>query len=350
MKVAIIIPSIAQLGPVKVIESLVNALSGIDNLRINVFYLDRVVDPNIKMMVPIARLNRNFFPFGDFDIIHTNGIRPDLFAFINRKKIKYHISTLHNFVFEDLMYTYNRFISFLFGSIWLLIWRKADTLVCVSGEMKKYYERWYVSSKLQVIHNGIPDPDNFLKTDQDVIDIINGFKSKGFRVLGSISILTKRKGIDQILNLIESEKGFGYIIIGNGKEISNLKKLAERLKIADRCCFCGFRSNAVSYIRFFDYFIMPSRSEGFGLALIEAVQQKVPVVCSDISVFRELFTKDEVTFFELENVNSLSAALKEAIKNGTEKVKLAFTRYQLNYTNKIMANSYLELYQSCLSS
>lgn len=340
----------AQLGPVKVIVSLVNALSGIDNLKINVFYLDTVVDPAIKMMVPVAQLDRKYFPFGDFDIVHTNGIRPDFFAFINRKKIRHHISTLHNFVFEDLRYTYNRFLSIFFGSIWLTIWRKADKLVCVSGDMKEYYKKWFASSKLEVIHNGIPDTDNSIKPDEDVIQVIKGFKSKGLKVIGSICTLTRRKGIDQVLKLIETEKGVALIIIGHGKEFTNLKNLAEELKISDRCDFCGYRSNAVSYIRYFDCFIMPSRSEGFGLTLIEAVQQKVPVVCSDIGVFKELFTKDEVTFFRLENIGSLSNALKEAIKNGTEKVQSAFARYQLNYTNKIMANSYLELYQSCLSS
>jgi L-malate glycosyltransferase len=350
MKVAIIIPALVQVGPVKLMETLVNSLNGIENLWINVFYLDKAIDPHLKIMAPVEKLNRKTFRFGDYDIIHTNGIRPDLFAFINRKKIKYHISTLHNFVFEDLRHTYNRFFSFLFGNIWLTIWRKTDKLVCVSDEMKEYYAKWFAISKLDVIHNGIPDTDNSLKPDEDVIQVINGFKSKGFKVIGSIGILTKRKGIDQILKLVKVERGVALIIIGDGKEITKLKNLAEKLKISDRCFFCGFRTNAVSYIRYFDSFIMASRSEGFGLALIEAVQQKVPIVCSDISVFRELFTRSEVTFFKLEDVNSLSLALKEAINNGTGKVHSAFSRYQLNYKSKIMAYRYLELYQSCLSA
>ena len=77
---------------------------------------------------------------------------------------------------------------------------------------------------------------------------------------------------------------------------------------------------------------MPSRSEGFGLALIEAVQQKIPVICSDIDVFKELFTDDEVTFFKLEDHGSLSEAVKTAIETGLKKTENAYERYPKNYT------------------
>ena len=87
MRVAIIISRIEQLGPVKVIQALVNSFSKYQKLQIKVFYLDKTVDPSIKMIVPVERLNFRTFPFDDYDIIHTNGIRPDLFAFVNRNKI-----------------------------------------------------------------------------------------------------------------------------------------------------------------------------------------------------------------------------------------------------------------------
>lgn len=345
MRVAIIIPRLEELGPVKSIQSLVNSLCGIEKLQIKVFYLDKPIDPRIKMMVPVERLDPGNFRFGDYDIIHTNGIRPDLFAFINRKKIKYHISTIRNFVFDDLSFTYNRLVSFIFGNVWLILWRRADKLVCVSEAMKSYYEKWFSSSNLEVIYNGISETDNSLMADDDIIQIIEGFRSKGLKVIGCAGILTKRKGIDQILNVLAEEKEFSLVIIGKGKKLLSLQRLAKKLKISDRCWFSGFRSNAVNYFRYFDFFAMPSRSEGFGRALIEAVQQKVPVICSDLSVFKELFNSDEVTFFKLEELNSLTEALKVAMETGDTKAELAYSRYQNNYTDRIMAKHYLELYQ-----
>ena len=347
MKVAIIIPRLTQLGPIKVVETLVNSLFGNEIITVKVFYLDRIVDPQIKMKVPVERLNLKTFCFRDYDIIHTNGIRPDLIASINRKKIKYHISTIHNLVFEDFRYTYNPLISLMLGYIWLFLWRGTNKLVCISDTMKKYYGKWYTLSKLEVIYNGIPNPDKSITPDSEVIMVINDFRSQGLKVIGCAGILTKRKGVDQVLKLMSIQKELALIIIGCGMEVANLKNLVKKLKITERCYFCGFKSDAVGYLKYLDYFIMPSRSEGFGLTLIEAVQQKVPVICSDISVFKELFTKDEVTFFKLENINSLSLALKEAIETASIKINLAFRRYEKCYTDQIMAGNYYRLYQSC---
>ena len=346
MRVAIIIPRLEELGPVKSIQALVNSLCEIEKLQIKVFYIDKSVDPRIKMMVPVERLDPGKFRFGDYDIINTNGIRPDLFAFINRKKIKYHISTIRNFVFDDLTFTYNRLVSLIFGNVWLILWRRADKLVCVSKAMKSYYEKWFSSSKLEVIYNGISETDNSLMPDDDIIQIIGGFRSQGLKVIGCAGILTKRKGIDQILNVLAEEKEFSLVIIGKGKKLLSLQHLAKKLKISDRCLFSGFRSNAVNYFRYFDFFAMPSRSEGFGRALIEAVQQKVPVVCSDIEVFKELFNGDEAIFFKLDDKASLASALRQAEENGKSKVEMAYSRYKNEYSDMIVAKKYYELYQS----
>jgi glycosyltransferase involved in cell wall biosynthesis len=348
MNVAIILPRIAQLGPVMVIQNLVNSLIKYDDLNIRVFYLDKKVDPEVKMDVKPEKLIWNRFRFSDFDIIHTNGIRPDLFAYLNRRKIKYHISTIHSFVFTDLKFSYNRFVSSVFGNVWLLLWKRSDKLVCVSNALKKEYCKYLPESKIRVIYNGIAESSETGNTDKDIIRQIESFRSRGLKVIGCSCILTRIKGIDQVLSMIATEKDFAVIIIGNGKDYTKLVSLSMELNISGRVMFCGFRRNAVRYFRYFDCFLMPSRSEGFGLALIEAVQQKVPVVCSDVEVFHELFNNDEVTFFELENINSLCNALRTAIQTRRKKTVLAFSKYSNKYTEYLMAEGYYKLYKSIL--
>lgn len=348
IRVAIIVPALRQLGPVKVMEAMVNALSAVPDLFFKVFYMDKTVDPRVKFSAPVERLNRSHFRFSEFDIIHTNGIRPDLFAWFNRRKIKYHISTIHNFVFEDLSFTYHKLISFIFGNIWLLLWKRSDKLVGISESMKRYYVNWFDASKMEVVYNGIPETDILVKPDSDVIQLINEFREKGLKVICCAGILTRRKGIDQLLWLLAEAKENALVIIGDGKEVGSLKRLSQKLGISDRCHFCGFRNDAIKYFKYFDIFIMPSRSEGFGLTLIEAVQQKVPVICSDLEVFKELFNKDEVTFFKLDDIGSLSEAMKESEVNGKMKTDLAYKRYLSNYTADIMAKKYFDFYQSVL--
>lgn len=346
MKVAIIIPRIVQLGPIKVIEALVNTLVKEKDIHIEVYYLNKDVDNQINMKVPTKKFSLRNFCFSEFDIIHTTGIRPDLLAFLYRRRIKYHISTIHNFVFTDLAFTYNRFISLIFGYIWLIIWKRADKLVCVSATMKVYYEKWFCPSKLEVIHNGISLNQNYLMPDRDIVNEIENFRSRGLKIIGTASILTKRKGIEQVLNLISMKPEYAFVVIGDGKEYKKLVRIAKQLKISDRCLFCGFRSQAKKYFSLFDIFVSPSRSEGFGLALVEAVQQMVPVICSDLKVFKELFNSNEITFFKLDDKLSLIQALKTSEKNGKEKCKSAIESAKNKYSPELMAENYYKLYRS----
>lgn len=346
MKVAIIIPRLERLGPVLLIQTLVNSLVNFKDLKIVVYYLDKRADQSIEMSVPILRYSSGSSIFREYDIIHTNGFRPDLIAFLNRHKIKYHLSTIHNFVFDDLKYTYNRLVSFIFGRIWLNIWRRADKLVCPSESMRKYYLRWFKDSNLDRIYNGMVETGNSSPMDIDLIRKIDEFHTRKLKVCGIVGVLTNIKGIDQVLRSLTNLEDYALIIIGSGREQVTLQNLARKLKIEYRCHFGGFRKDARIYLRHFDYFIMPSRSEGFGLALMEAVLLKVPVICSDIAVFSELFNNDEVTFFKLEDTDSLSEAMKISEDFGKQKTELAYKRFLNNYTAEIMANAYYKLYQS----
>lgn len=345
-RVAIIIPRLALLGPVIVMQNLVNEIYNDRNLSLKLFYIDRKIDPGMDIGIQVERLNWTKFSYEDFDIIHTSGLRPDLFAFLYRKKIKYYISTIHNYVFDDLKYEYGPVISKIFGNIWIWLWKRADRLVCVSDALRQYYSRWFMQAKMTVIHNGIRHPDISSVSDFSIGNIVEKFHKKGLKVIGFVGMLNRRKGLDQLLHLISYEQRFALIIIGDGKRRTELEKLSKNLRVTDRLYFCGFKRNVTDYFPFFDMFIMPSRSEGFGLALIEAVQHKVPVICSDLAVFTELFNCNEITFYERESIISLRSALITLCKEGEFKIEPAYQKFEKNYKSSIMSQKYLELYNS----
>ena len=82
-------------------------------------------------------------------------------------------------------------------------------------------------------------------------------------------------------------------------------------------------------------YVFPSIDEGFGIPLVEALKLKVPVICSDIPIFREI-ADDSVLYFEKHNEMNLFERMKELIKNkelsnklvskGIERVK-KYNRY-----------------------
>lgn len=346
MRVAIIVPALTHSGPVLVMKFLSDELLKYDKFIIRVFYIDKKVDPDLQINVPVERLYPEKFPFGDYDILHTNGLRPDLFAFLNRKKIKYHISTIHNFVFHDLSFRYPMILSWLLANLWLNLWKRADKLICVSAAMKDFYLTWVPEKKLAVIYNGIPEPKIESQSENNITQMIDHYHSRGLTVIGVACNLNKGKGIDILLKQMAIANDFALVIIGDGPELLNLKEMARKLNLDDRCYFSGFIKFAVNYLKYLDFCVVPSRSEGFCLSLVEAVQQKIPVICSDIPVFRELFNDKEITFFESESINSLTKALQTAKKTGKSKIDLAYNKYKDNYTCQLMVEKYMELYQN----
>jgi glycosyltransferase involved in cell wall biosynthesis len=68
------------------------------------------------------------------------------------------------------------------------------------------------------------------------------------------------------------------MVIGDGPLRGELESLAESLGI--RVEFLGHRSDAINIVRTLDVFVLASTRESFGLTLIEALSQEVPVVAS----------------------------------------------------------------------
>lgn len=71
-------------------------------------------------------------------------------------------------------------------------------------------------------------------------------------------------------------------IIGAGREHEHLVREIERLGLGHRIHLLGFRENALRYVRAFDIWTMPSLAEGLGLALLEGMSGRLPVVASNV--------------------------------------------------------------------
>jgi glycosyltransferase involved in cell wall biosynthesis len=91
--------------------------------------------------------------------------------------------------------------------------------------------------------------------------------------------------------------------------------------------------------------------EAMSMMLLEAVSVKVPVICSDIKENRDLFTDDEVLFFQSENVIDLSEKIEWALKNLPKmriKAALAYNKLSRDYTWELVSKQYSKLYNQML--
>jgi len=211
-----------------------------------------------------------------FDIVHSNG-SPDGWGLtaairgMNPRPIV--LRTRHNFKRIRLHYL-NRWF---YG-------QASDHVVAVSTGIKEHCLNSGLCSedKVTVIHPAL-DTTAFRA---GVIPRMRLREELGLSddslVIGTNARLEVQKGIDFLLETFRDvqaqEPRAELVIAGHGKQRLILEAQARELGIADKVKFCGFRSDIPVVLAGLDLFVLPSRTEGFGVALVEAMAMKLPVI------------------------------------------------------------------------
>lgn len=192
------------------------------------------------------------------------------------------------------------------------IYRKAAVCIGASLAIKGYFKD--VGAKnIEVIPNGI-DLARFEGLDRQ--------RSRQKLRLGdefvvmTVARLESVKGIDLLIEAMGKgglpEVNCRLVIIGDGSERKNLEDLAKRLNLKGRVRFLGQISNEEipEYLVAADCFVLPSREEGFGIALLEARAAGLPVIATKVGGILDII-KDEKTGILIESRDS--QAISEAI-------------------------------------
>ena len=343
MKIAFIIPSLINEGPVIVTKDIIEGLIDKVNL-IDVYYFDK---ENIELLFPCNTYRISFFQkidFNKYDVVHTHMLRPDLYIWYHRKKTDkcQFVSTLHQFIYQNLKNTYNRFIALIFEKVWINALKKQDEIVYLTHIMEYTYKN-RIKKTSKVIYNGRSFSEEIINAPVEEHSKLLAIK-KQFKIIGIHCIVTKIKGVHQTILALKHLPDYFFIIVGDGIELENLKSLAKRENVYDRCWFLGYKKNAISYLKYFDVYAATSYSEGFSLSLIEAGQCKLPTVCSNIAIFKEQYNQEEVVFYELDNIASLSEAITKAFNNKQQYAENIYKRAINDYSIENMSNQYLKLY------
>lgn len=346
MKIAFLLPSLANKGPIIFCRDLVEILLEMDNtVKVDVFYFD----PIIQVAFPCPTKQITFFTkidFDQYDIVHSNMLRPDLYLAWHRKQIKgVALSTLHCYNKVDLGLTYNPLIADLGSRLWLYALSRLNHVVVLNKDMQQYYAKSL--KKNTVIINGRRIRPAVIETEE--AERIKAY-FKGKVVFGVISLMIKRKGIDQLIHAIVANKDWALLLVGDGPEKPNLEALVKKLGIEHRCLFLGFRDEAHKFYQLMDVAVLPSHSEGTPLTLIEASYYGKASVCSNIGPLKAVFTEEETSFFELNNIASLEQALQESIIKRAVLETNTKRKYEREFTLEQMGQSYMELYRKLLDT
>lgn len=165
------------------------------------------------------------------------------------------------------------------------------------------------ADKVEVVYNGIdsgpqPDPDNHIES-----------KDKIVLFLGRI---TMQKGPEYFVSaakrVLEKVSNVKFIVAGSGDMARRMIEQAAEMGIGHKVLFTGFlRGKDVARVfRMADCYVMPSVSEPFGIAPLEAMSHDVPVIISKQSGVSEVLAHAlKVDFWDIDEMaNKIVAVLK----------------------------------------
>lgn len=344
MKIAMILPSLANKGPVIVAKDLCEQFirKGHD---CKVYYLDDNVQ--LQMPCPVERISFwQSIDFTQWDVIHSHMFRPDGYVWYHLRmrhiptSVKL-VTTLHQpITFVALRLNYNYLRSFITHLLWARFITAFDNVVMLNDFTAKSMNRQFPRLNLSVVHNGRDIATGHISTD---ISQITDLKNK-YRIIGTCSNITRRKGLSQMVKALQFLPDYAFVAVGDGEQLQELQQLAARLGVQDRCVWLGYRANATDYLSLFDLFVMCTYSEGFPLALIEAAAYGLPTVLSDIPILKSIISEPDVSFYHLDNISDLVSKIEHVYRHRTEYGRNIRQRYEQEMTASVMSENYLKIY------
>lgn len=253
------------------------------------------------------------------DVVHLNSSKAGFLGaraarFVGIKKI---IFTAHGWAFTEPRNFVSRKI---------LEWMQKKTalwatqIIAVSEFIKTQTTKWKLpEGRIQVIRHGIREQFFLSKEDarNALIKISPSLAASSNDMwVGTIAELHKNKGIDIGIEGWKraSLPNAQWIILGGGEEKENLVKLASDCKTAH---LLGFMPNASQYLKAFDLFLLPSRTEALGYVILEAGMAGVPVLTSGVGGIPEAVGPEypAMGYFKSEDSDSLAKMLNLILRD-----------------------------------
>lgn len=166
---------------------------------------------------------------------------------------------------------------------------QSNAVTAVSDALKKdTYKHFDIKKDIHVIPNFI-DLERFKKQKKDHFKM--AICPENEKLIVHTSNFRKVKRVDdvvRIFNNIRKKMPAKLLLVGDGPERNNIEALCRQLGTCDDIRFLGKLEAVEEVLSVADLFIMPSESESFGLAALEAMACEVPVVSSNVGGLPEL--------------------------------------------------------------
>ena len=231
---------------------------------------------------------------------------------------------------------------------------KSDIVTCVSKSLKEdTLDQFDIKKNIEVIPNFI-DINKYI-LQQDLCLHENPVQSKEF-IISHVSNFRSVKNIANVIKIfynIQKELEAKLLMIGEGPDKSLAEDLCNELGISHLVDFLGNTNQVEKNLCHSDLFLLPSSAESFGLAALEAMASKVPVISSNTGGLPEININGETGYVEnFEDVDQMSKKAisilsdRKNLENFKNKAFLKAMEYDINNIVPL----YEKTYQKALDS
>jgi L-malate glycosyltransferase len=186
---------------------------------------------------------------------------------------------------------------------------KSDGVTAVSESLKRdTCAQFNVHNEIKVIYNFI-DFDRFKKINKDHFKKI--IAPNGEKILIHTSNFRKVKRVEDVVMLfaqVFKKIPSKLLLVGDGPERQNIEDLCRQLGLSQEVRFLGKQDAVEELLAIADLFVIPSESESFGLAALEAMACEVPVLSSNVGGLPEVNIHGVTGFLsDVGDVDSMAA-------------------------------------------
>lgn len=224
---------------------------------------------------------------------------------------------------------------------------KAEKILVLTKGWKEIWEEIVNADKIEVIPNGTKVENNFTKkylfgNKLNLLFLGNISDFKGvYDLIDAIKILKKNEKIDFILR------------IAGGGEIEKCREYIKQRDLNDNIKILGWieGEEKEKLLIMSDVLVLPSHFESFGIAAIEAMAHKLPVICCDTGFTKEVIIPGK-TGFVAKTSNSSDIAMKIKLFNDTKMLKScgdrAYEHVTTNYRIDMVMSKLRKVYMDLL--
>jgi N-acetyl-alpha-D-glucosaminyl L-malate synthase BshA len=232
--------------------------------------------------------------------------------------------------------------------------QRSDCVTAVSEALREAtLEQLGNGREIRVLPNFI-DPQRYLDVKERGGARVWG--EEGERIIVHISNFRRVKRVRdvvRIFELVSRDQKVRLLLAGEGPELARTEQFCRELNVSDRVVFLGTVSNVEELLSGADVFLLPSETESFGLAALEALSCEVPVVASRIGGLPEV-VEDGVTGFlrPVGDVEGMAEAICRLLRE--EDLRRGMGRRGRSsaierFSREDIVKQYRELYQEVLA-